>query len=183
MRGLLIGRFQPFHNGHLSLVEQVAADVDEMIIGIGSAEKSHSVRNPFTGGERLQMISNVTSSFETQIYPIPIVDLDRSSVWVQHVMSMCPHFDVVYSNNPLVRRLFVEHGFYVASTPLYMREQYRGTEVRRRMLVNEEWSKLVPEPVRTVINDIKGVQRLQRLSSYTNPPEKNRTVTKSEPSH
>ena len=96
----------------------MATDVDEMIIGIGSAEKSHSVRDPFTGGERLQMISDVTASFETQIYPIPIIDLDRSSVWVQHVMSMYPHFDVIYTNNPHVRRLFDEHGFDVASTPL-----------------------------------------------------------------
>ncbi|WP_407661659.1 adenylyltransferase/cytidyltransferase family protein [Haladaptatus caseinilyticus] len=71
---------QPFHTGHLSLLEQIAADVDEKIIGIGSAEKSHSVRNPFTGGEQTQMISDVVSSFEIQIYLFPVVDINRSSV-------------------------------------------------------------------------------------------------------
>ena len=51
------------------------------------------------------------------------------------------------------------------------------------MIVNEEWSKLVPEPVRTVISGIGGVQRLHRLSSYTNPPEKDLIATKSQSSH
>jgi nicotinamide-nucleotide adenylyltransferase len=180
MRGLLIGRFQPFHNGHLSLIEQVAADVDELIIGIGSAEKSHSVRNPFTGGERLQMIADVVSSFEIQVYPIPVVDINRSSVWVQHVMSMCPHFDVVYSNNPHVKRLFEEQGFEVHSTPLYRREQFRGAEVRRRMIANEDWSMLVPKPVQIVIDDIEGIQRLQRISAYANPAEQDRIATTAE---
>ncbi len=56
MRGLLIGRFQPFHKGHLYVIGKIAEEVDEIIIGIGSAQKSHCLDNPFTAGERLMMI-------------------------------------------------------------------------------------------------------------------------------
>jgi nicotinamide-nucleotide adenylyltransferase len=57
VRGLFVGRFQPFHSGHEQLVESIAAEVEELVIGIGSADASHTRRNPFTAGERLVMIS------------------------------------------------------------------------------------------------------------------------------
>ncbi|HZK30987.1 MAG TPA: adenylyltransferase/cytidyltransferase family protein, partial [Methanoregula sp.] len=40
-RGFYIGRFQPYHNGHQSVLEHIADDVDEIVIGIGSAQLSH----------------------------------------------------------------------------------------------------------------------------------------------
>ncbi|MDP6459455.1 MAG: adenylyltransferase/cytidyltransferase family protein, partial [Candidatus Hydrothermarchaeota archaeon] len=43
MRGLLIGRFQPFHKGHVYVVKKVLKGVDELIICIGSAQLSHTL--------------------------------------------------------------------------------------------------------------------------------------------
>ena len=40
-RGLLIGRMQPVHNGHIEIIKQILEEVDEIIIGIGSAQLSH----------------------------------------------------------------------------------------------------------------------------------------------
>ncbi|HIQ38838.1 MAG TPA: nicotinamide-nucleotide adenylyltransferase, partial [Methanothermococcus okinawensis] len=57
MRGFLIGRWQPFHKGHLSIIEEISKEVDELIIGIGSAQKSHTLNDPFTAGERIMMIT------------------------------------------------------------------------------------------------------------------------------
>ena len=36
-RGLLIGRIQPLHNGHIKVIQETLKEVDEIIIGIGSA--------------------------------------------------------------------------------------------------------------------------------------------------
>jgi len=55
-RGILVGRFQPFHLGHLSAVRDASREVDELVIVIGSSQKSHEFRNPFTAGERIEMI-------------------------------------------------------------------------------------------------------------------------------
>ncbi len=52
LTALLIGRFQPFHNGHLEVVKTISKKCDRMIIGIGSAQLSHTFENPFTAGER-----------------------------------------------------------------------------------------------------------------------------------
>lgn len=84
------------------MVEEIASEVDELVLGIGSAGDSHSPRNPFTAGERIMMVDKAVSNFDITTYAVPIEDLDRNSVWVSHVQSMSPTFDVAYSNNPLV---------------------------------------------------------------------------------
>ncbi len=56
MRAFFVGRFQPYHLGHHEVIRSILREVDELIIGIGSAQESHSLENPFTAGERVLMI-------------------------------------------------------------------------------------------------------------------------------
>ena len=166
---LLIGRFQPFHNGHLEVVRKISKASGRMTIGIGSAQYSHTVNNPFTAGERYMMISNaLRESKIDNAYIVPMEDLNRHSVWVSHIVSMSPPFSVVYSNNTLTRRLFSEAGYEIKDSPLYNRSEYSGTEVRRRMLCGEDWKSLVPGAVADVIDGIDGITRIQELSGDTN---------------
>jgi nicotinamide-nucleotide adenylyltransferase len=164
MRGFYIGRFQPYHNGHHQMVEEIADEVDELVLGIGSAGDSHSPRNPFTAGERVMMVTKSVADFDVTTYAVPIEDLDRNSVWVSHVQSMSPTFDVAYSNNPLVIQLFTEAGVEVRQSPMFNRDVLEGTELRDRMIHDEDWRSLVPGPVERVIDEIGGIERLQRVS-------------------
>ncbi len=41
-RGLLVGRFQPPHLGHLELINHILKDVDELIIAVAASQLSHS---------------------------------------------------------------------------------------------------------------------------------------------
>lgn len=163
-RGFYIGRFQPFHNGHYSMVERIAEDVDELVLGIGSAGDSHSTRNPFTAGERIMMITKSLVEFDLVTYAVPIEDLDRNSVWVSHVQSMSPDFDIAYSNNPLVIQLFHEAGVDVRQSPMFNREVLEGTELRERMIADEDWKGLVPDPVVGVVEEANGIERLQMVN-------------------
>jgi len=162
--GLLIGRFQPFHRGHLEMVRKIASECDHIIIGIGSAQFSHTYENPFTAGERHLMISRALSDESLSNWLIvPIVDINRYAVWVSHVESLVPPFHAIYTNNPLTRRLFREAGYEVRAAPMFDRERYSGTEIRRRMLEGEEWGSLVPRAVKEVIEEIDGVNRIRDL--------------------
>jgi len=163
-RGFYIGRFQPYHNGHQSVLEHIAHEVDEIVIGIGSAQLSHLTDNPFTAGERVLMITRALSSLDRPFYVIPIEDIQRNALWVAHVRSMTPPFDLCYSSNPLVMQLFKEAGIKVQSPEMYEREILSGTEIRRRMLNNEPWKDLVPSEVIRVLNEIDGVGRLRQIS-------------------
>jgi len=163
-RGCYIGRFQPYHGGHHEMVERIAEEVDELVIAVGSADQSHTVRDPFTAGERIMMITKGTADLDLVTYAVPIEDLDRNSVWVSHVRSMSPRFDVAYSNNPLVVRLFEEAGVEVRQSSMYRREEYEGTEIRERMAAGDDWESLVPDAVVEVVDEINGIERLQQIS-------------------
>ncbi len=162
---LLIGRFQPFHKGHLEVVRSIAKKCDSMIIGIGSAQYSHTVDNPFTAGERHLMISRaLKDEGMNEYFLVPIVDINRYSVWVSHVVSLVPPFEVVFTNNNLTRRLFSEAAFQVRDSPMFNRNIYSGTEIRRRMSEGNGWRDLVPPAVAKVIDDIDGINRIRDLA-------------------
>ena len=163
-RGFYIGRFQPYHNGHHSMVGTIAEEVDELVLGIGSAGDSHTRHNPFTAGERIMMITKSVAEFDLVTYVVPIEDLNRNSVWVSHVRSMSPNFQVAYSNNPLVIQLFEEDGTEVRQSPMFDREVFEGTEVRERMIEGNDWRSLVPPAVAEVIEEIDGIERIRRVS-------------------
>ena len=164
MRGFYIGRFQPYHDGHHRMVTEIADEVDELVLGIGSAGDSHTPRNPFTAGERVMMVTKSVVDLDLTTYVVPIEDLDRNSVWVSHVQSMSPAFDIAYSNNPLVIQLFSEAGVEVRQSPMFNRDVLEGAELRARMIEGGDWRSLVPAAVVDVIEEIGGIERIQRIS-------------------
>lgn len=166
MRGLLIGRFQPFHRGHIYVIKEIQKVVDEIIICIGSAQKSHSLDNPFTSGERVLMIkkSLYENGIKKNYYIIPVPDINNNSLWVSHIKSLTPPFSKVYSGNTLVKRLFKEQGIEVDTPPMYNRKEFSGTEIRRRMLKGKPWEKFVPKAVADVVEEVEGIRRLRDLA-------------------
>ncbi|MBN1166643.1 MAG: nicotinamide-nucleotide adenylyltransferase [Methanospirillaceae archaeon] len=163
-RALYIGRFQPYHNGHQSVLFDIARETNEIVIGIGSAQLSHEPDNPFTAGERVLMITHALRELPCPFYVIPIEDIKRNSLWVAHIRSMAPPFSDVFSGNPLVVRLFEEAGIPVFSPAMYERETHSGTEIRSRMIAGKPWKDLVPPDVYQVIRELDGERRVQALA-------------------
>lgn len=167
VRGILIGRMQPVHNGHMEVIKQILSEVDEIIIGIGSAQLSHELKDPFTAGERVVMINQALADSgvdPSRYYIIPMQDINFNAIWVSHVKMLTPPFSIVYSGNPLVKQLFKEEGYEVRQPPLYDRLHLSGSEVRRRILNGENWKELVPKATSDLLAEIDGVERLKNLS-------------------
>lgn len=167
LRGILIGRMQPVHNGHIQVIESILDEVDEIIIGIGSAQLSHSLKDPFTAGERVVMMNQALADIgvdSSRYYIIPMQDINFNALWVSHVKMLTPPFSVVYSGNPLVKQLFAEEGYEVKQPPLYDRLDLSGTEVRNRIIEDKNWQELVPDATVKLINEINGDKRLKNLS-------------------
>ena len=161
-RAIIIGRFQPIHNGHMEMMKRAAKRYELMIV-IGSPLKSHTVDNPFTGGERAEMIIRALRDENIDAMVIPIPDIEYNAVWASHVMSLCPPFDVVLSNNPLTIELFSPYK-RVMETAMFSRKEYSGKEIRRRMIEGEPWDELVPPAVAEYIAEIGGEDRIRYLS-------------------
>jgi len=166
-RGLFVGRFQPFHKGHLEVIEKIMKEADELVIVVGSSQYSHRLDNPFTAGERITMIREALKEegiHMSRIWIIPVPDVHQHALWVSQIVGYSPKFDVVYANEPLTRRLFIEAGFNVESMPLINREVYLATEIRERMQDGENWQELVPSSVAKFIEEIDGETRLRDLN-------------------
>ena len=166
-RGLYVGRFQPFHLGHLEAIETVLKSVDELVVVIGSAQYSHNSKNPFTAGERLVMIRRALEEAgvdHSRFWIVPVPDVHLHMLWVSALEGYTPRFDVVYSNEPLTRRLFMEAGYTVKSIKFFERKIYSSTIVREKMIKDDSWTTLVPEAVENFINEIDRVNRIRDLT-------------------
>ena len=169
LRGLYVGRFQPPHRGHVEVIKNIMGEVDELIIVIGSAQLSHTFENPFTAGERVYMLREAIKEAGvdlSRVYIIPIPDIAMNHVWPRYVTLFTPEFHVVYSGNPLVRRLFQEARFEVRTHKMISREKYSGKYIRRLMLRDDpKWKDLVPPAVAKIIEEIGGVERIKEVTS------------------
>ena len=167
-RGLYVGRFQPFHLGHLGAVKAVLKEVDELIIVIGSAQYSHNLNNPFTAGERLVMIRNAMQEAKlslSKLWIVPVPDVHLHMLWVSEVEGYTPKFDICFSNEPLTKRLFSEAGYQVTNIEFFDRKQYVSTLIREKMLQDDSsWKLLVSKSVADFIGEIDGVNRLRDLA-------------------
>ena len=96
--GLLIGRFQPFHNGHLEAIKKLSKEVDELVIATGSSQNKNTIHNPFSFDERAEMIENNLIKADIKNYTIfPIPDFGSHEKWLREIKTYDPKFNVVYS--------------------------------------------------------------------------------------
>jgi len=166
VRGLLIGRFQPFHRGHLEVVRKVRADRPSapLLIGVGTADESYTWENPFTAGERLEMIERAVHEAKVEgVQCVPIADIHRHALWVNYLEALLPPFDRVYTNNPLTRLLFERAGYLVESPPLFDRARFEGVRIREELAEAGAWKDAVPPSVATYLEEIGAPARLKAL--------------------
>ena len=165
MKALYIGRFQPFHNGHLLVLRSLSTKYDEIIIGIGSSQDRDTSENPFSEEERVQMITQSLDAMGIHKYRVvAIPDIHNPPQWVSHVRAIVPDFDVVITNNPFTRSLFIDKGYHVEDTPYFQRSIFSGKEIRGRMLHDEPWDDMVPIAVCSIVKDIDGVRRVKKIA-------------------
>lgn len=166
--GLMIGRFQPFHNGHLNLVHQILSECDELIIAVGSSQFNFTFSNPFTAGERIYFIHNslVESKIDlSRVYILPILNLENNAIWVQHLKCMLPKFDSIYSGNKFVQELLSHSSetFGIHAPVFHNKNECNGTNIRMNIVMNKEWRNFVPNAVYKIISDLDGVKRIKIL--------------------
>jgi cytidyltransferase-like protein len=86
--GMYLGRFQPFHNGHKSIVDKMLEECEEVVIVVGSSDKKGTVRNPFPSWERADMIADVYKGQPVNIILMPDRNtIANDSAWGDYVMS------------------------------------------------------------------------------------------------
>lgn len=149
--GLYVGKFQPFHNGHLFAIKHILSQVDQLVIAIGSSQYVGTSDQPFSAAERRQMIERSLAAAGLTNYSIvEVPDIHDAKNWVDHLRHYVPRFDVVFTNNQSVARLFQDQGYEVRTIPIL--PGVSGTHVRRQLAGQEhDWHPLVPPATAKVL--------------------------------
>jgi nicotinamide-nucleotide adenylyltransferase len=162
---VLPGRFQPFHNGHAETMLHAAAQYQRIIVAISNAHISHTAGDPFTGGERFEMVREFAraSALGDRVDVVPIAVDDEPTTWVSTIRAICPPFDDVYTRSPWTESLFAYWGIRNAPELATSELLATGTAVREAMADGADWKPLVPSSVADVLEAIDGPERMQLL--------------------
>lgn len=162
-KALFIGRFQPFHLGHLSVIEKALKETDHLIIGIGSAENSFEKENPFTAGERFEMIEAALLDHgipASKFCIIPVRNINDYDAWPNHVDSLVPHYEAVYTGSPIVKELFEKQGKHKI-IDVEKKFDICSTKIREKIFRGEDFSDIVPEKVAELLKKWDARKRMQ----------------------
>ncbi|MDH3204574.1 MAG: nicotinamide-nucleotide adenylyltransferase [Nitrosopumilus sp.] len=171
----MMGRFQPFHLGHLDLVKQILDECDEVIIAVTSSQFNYLEKDPFSAGERMEMIHNSLKDASINLTRCFVVSLENQfniAMWGSYLKSALPHFDKVYSGNDYVSMLLSDSGINVVKPVFLDVSQYNATKIRQMIISDENWKDFVPNAVYELLIKINAKNRLEVISkSDTNPTE------------
>jgi bifunctional NMN adenylyltransferase/nudix hydrolase len=86
---VFIGRFQPFHAGHLKVVQEGLRRAERLIVLIGSAWQPRNPRNPWTHQEREAMIrACLPETDQARLLCAPLMDIPyNDEAWVRNVQT------------------------------------------------------------------------------------------------
>lgn len=164
MNGLLIGRFQPFHLGHLDALHFALSKVDKLWVGLGSSNKPIEKNNPFSAEERKQMIlDSIDDSIKNKIEICFIPDFENHQKWADHINTIIPKFDIIFTNDEMTEYLYSKRGKQVSTIPFTKRDILSGTNIRDLIISDQTWENFVPDGTRKYLNQINAKQRLKNL--------------------
>ena len=166
---LFVGRFQPFHNGHLSIIKDLSERYEKVYIIIGSATESSTPKNPFSVEERIEMIRRALEPRGIRNFEISSVeDFHDDALWTSAIRKAFS-FDVVYSRNPWTIDCFRRQGVKARKHKFFHERKYSGREIRRRMAKGMAWRDLVPPEVYGYMMSIKAGERLKSIMAKGRP--------------
>ncbi len=163
MRVLYFDTFQPYMLSHSLILDEIANCADEIIIGILGVHESHTITEPFRAGGKMLMISNDLQNFSIPVYIVPIGNIGRNLPAVSHIISLVPVFSAVYTQNKILHRLFIEAGI-TAFHPPETDVSISAKDWILSVLNGGKWGQYVPESTKSVICDISGDARIQKMS-------------------
>jgi nicotinamide-nucleotide adenylyltransferase len=183
---LYIGRFQPFHNGHLHVIKNIILkDNDRVIIVIGSAEKNFIDKNPLTAGERHTLINEALKEAEIPAEKyciIPVRNVNNYALWVNHINVYVPSYDCLYTGSKIVKTCFEHkykhlHSKKVGPQMIQVprdKVPVSASEIRNAMVSGKKWENMVPKSVEKIlkkwdiVSRVKDIKETMDLTKYNN---------------
>jgi nicotinamide-nucleotide adenylyltransferase len=169
-RGMVHGRFQPFHLGHLEYLRGTAEHCEELFVGITNPdperirpEASDPLRhlpesNPFTYVERLLMVKAAAQDAgidlaRLHVIPFPV---NEPELWRAYVPDDVVQFLRLFSDwgGTKLERLR-DAGYEVVVLDEGAAKEISGADVRAALREGADWEALVPPGVAEVLKRLE----------------------------
>jgi len=147
---VFVGRFQPFHNGHLEAIKWILAQTKEIKIVIGSMQEFGQADNPLEYADRKKIVEAalVESGIKNcKIFGVP--DFYNDAAWGKKLLEITgldADEAVLVSLNDWVKSCAKKIGVAVAAHPVFC-DNLSATQVRQTMFAGSDWKNLVPPAV------------------------------------
>jgi nicotinamide-nucleotide adenylyltransferase len=144
---LVVGRFQPFHNGHLHLLREALSLADTVVIAVGSSNVQND-DNPLTFEQRREMLQLVIENegWEDRIQKIvPAPDFPDDQEWLNTLIHNAGEFQIALGNNEWTNAVLAQAGYDVRTIPFLERDTLEGTQIRDRFRTQKDWQERVPQ--------------------------------------
>lgn len=154
-----IGRFQPFHKGHLRVVKYALKNYDRLVLVLGSAQpQPRTLKNPWTANERWCMI--VSNFSRAELGRINVVyqrdQPEDDHAWAKDLRIAAEYFGRAGDEFTLVGADKDESTFYLKLFPFWKKDlldpapALNATDVRNAYFSNVyvlmyKWSKNLPK--------------------------------------
>lgn len=87
-QAFIVGRFQPVHKGHVTLIRRALELSENVVIFIGSAQEDNTPKNPYTVFQRMEMIRVCfDENVQQRLVFIPLPDFKTNEEWVKFIDS------------------------------------------------------------------------------------------------
>lgn len=170
MTGVIVGRFQTFHNGHKYLIDKACEMYDTVLIIIGSSNEYQTIKNPYNIIDRFEMINycyaDQIKSGKIIVAAIP----DRLSYgddtgWGQYLMNhivkiLGYHPDAIIYGNDAERNLWFNKEILGGTKEVVIDRHFieiSATQVRNLMREGkrDEWEKVVPVQIHCLYEKLR----------------------------
>lgn len=155
---VVLGRFQPFHRGHIALIEWAyqKKDTQSLRIAIGSSNRIISPENPWNWEERKEMIeiwkNNSYPDWNLEIIAIP--DINDPPNWVRHASKYHGDSGVLITSDEKTKILYEKENWEINFFDFHKRDTFEGWRVR-------ETCKML-----STVNEIDSVKEILSLSIH-----------------
>ncbi|MBT6069056.1 adenylyltransferase/cytidyltransferase family protein [Candidatus Peregrinibacteria bacterium] len=172
---LFIGRFQPFHIGHLSDIKNIISKGEFCTIVIAAANKSGTWRNPLTGDQRGRILTE-TLAAETDLSPdsykiMQLPDIDDDKRWASYVVDSVPPFKKIYSGSAFVRSFFEKNSRFetlpVTMIPDGEGDRLRATTIRNKALAGKSYDHFLHPRTKEILDELAFRDLLVKISEQS----------------
>ena len=156
--GMIIGRFQMLHKGHVAMVKHALEFCDQVVVYIGSSQEQRTETNPFSYKERVEMFERAFVAEclckKLIIRPLPDIGVGNNDSWGTYVLNT---FDSEFHRLPdlYVTGCEKERASWFTNDISPNTDELRltrkninvsGTGCRQALLANDykQWCKMVP---------------------------------------